>query len=67
MIIVVYHFTAKSHLLFLPFFRNGWIFVDFFFVLSGFAITHAYQHHLKSRSELLSFAVRRFEEFGRCT
>jgi peptidoglycan/LPS O-acetylase OafA/YrhL len=60
MIVVVYHFTAKSHLLFLPFFRNGWIFVDFFFVLSGFVITHAYQHHLQSRRELLAFAIRRF-------
>jgi peptidoglycan/LPS O-acetylase OafA/YrhL len=60
MIVVVYHFTARSHLLFLPFFRNGWIFVDFFFVLSGFVITHAYQHHLESRRELLAFAIRRF-------
>jgi peptidoglycan/LPS O-acetylase OafA/YrhL len=60
MIVVIYHFMAKSHLLFLPFFRNGWIFVDFFFVLSGFVITHAYQHHLESRRELLAFAVRRF-------
>jgi peptidoglycan/LPS O-acetylase OafA/YrhL len=60
MIVVVYHFTAKSHLLFLPFFRNGWIFVDFFFVLSGFVITHAYQRHLQSLKELLSFAIRRF-------
>jgi peptidoglycan/LPS O-acetylase OafA/YrhL len=59
-IVVIYHFTALSHLLFLPFFRNGWIFVDFFFVLSGFVITHAYQHHLQSRHELLAFAIRRF-------
>jgi peptidoglycan/LPS O-acetylase OafA/YrhL len=59
-IVVVYHFTAESHLLFLPFFRNGWIFVDFFFVLSGFVITHAYQHHLDSANELLAFAIRRF-------
>jgi peptidoglycan/LPS O-acetylase OafA/YrhL len=60
LIVVVYHFTAKSHLLFLPFFRNGWIFVDFFFVLSGFVITHAYQHHLKDSAEALAFAIRRF-------
>ena len=60
MIVVVYHFTAKSHLLFLPFFRNGWIFVDFFFVLSGFVITHAYRHHLERPKELLAFAIRRF-------
>jgi peptidoglycan/LPS O-acetylase OafA/YrhL len=60
MIVVIYHFTAKSHLMFLPFFRNGWIFVDFFFVLSGFVITHAYQHHLKNSHELFAFAIRRF-------
>jgi len=59
-IVVTYHFTAKSHLLFLPFFRNGWIFVDFFFVLSGFVITHAYQHHLESSHEFFAFAIRRF-------
>jgi peptidoglycan/LPS O-acetylase OafA/YrhL len=60
LIVVIYHFTAKSHLLFLPFFRNGWLFVDFFFVLSGFVITHAYQRHLDSPRALLSFAIRRF-------
>lgn len=60
LIVVIYHFTAKSHLLFLPFFRHGWLFVDFFFVLSGFVITHAYQRHLDSPRELFSFAIRRF-------
>jgi peptidoglycan/LPS O-acetylase OafA/YrhL len=60
LIVVVFHFTANSHLLFLPFFRNGWLFVDFFFVLSGFVITHAYQRRLDSPRALFSFAIRRF-------
>jgi peptidoglycan/LPS O-acetylase OafA/YrhL len=59
-IVVIYHFTGMNNLLLLQFFRNGWIFVDFFFVLSGFVITHAYQHQLSSPNELLAFAVRRF-------
>jgi peptidoglycan/LPS O-acetylase OafA/YrhL len=59
-IVVVYHFMAKSHLLLLPFFRNGWIFVDFFFALSGFVITHAYSRHLGTIREFAAFAVRRF-------
>jgi peptidoglycan/LPS O-acetylase OafA/YrhL len=59
-IVVVYHFAARSHLLFLPFFRNGWLFVDFFFALSGFVITHAYQHQLAGARAFFSFAIRRF-------
>src|SRR5262249_28829215 len=43
-----------------PLFRSGWLFVDFFFVLSGFVITHAYGGKLRSASSTLEFMTRRF-------
>lgn len=40
--------------------RNADLFVDFFFVLSGFVITHAYAERLTGRTQLLDFVIRRF-------
>ena len=37
-IVAVYHFSSNSILAALPFIKNGFLFVDFFFVLSGFVI-----------------------------
>lgn len=54
------HFTAYSHVYLLAFTQNSWIFVDFFFVLSGFVISHTYQDRVRDRRELASFALRRF-------
>lgn len=59
-LVAVFHMTVLSHLFYNPFIRNAWLFVDFFFVLSGFVITHAYRTRLGSADELLSFAIRRF-------
>jgi peptidoglycan/LPS O-acetylase OafA/YrhL len=42
------------------FVRHSSLFVDFFFILSGFVITHAYQGRFQSLSELGSFVLRRF-------
>lgn len=42
-----------------PFVRHSSLFVDFFFVLSGFVITHAYGDKLEDRSGLGSFMLRR--------
>lgn len=39
--------------------RHGWLFVDFFFVLSGFVIAHAYAHRLADREGLERFARSR--------
>lgn len=46
---------------------NAYLFVDFFFVLSGFVIAHAYQPKIRGAEDLLSFTIRRFGRFGRCT
>ncbi|MBS0505490.1 MAG: acyltransferase [Proteobacteria bacterium] len=40
--VVLFHFKTGGLLSNLPAIRHGWIFVDFFFVLSGFVLAHAY-------------------------
>jgi peptidoglycan/LPS O-acetylase OafA/YrhL len=42
------------------FIRNGYIFVDLFFVLSGFVIAASYLNRLNTGTQLRSFFVRRF-------
>lgn len=44
----------------LPFVRHSYLFVDFFFVLSGFVIAHAYGTRVRSGLDALIFMVRRF-------
>ena len=44
----------------MPFFTHASLFVDFFFVLSGFVITHAYMTKLETRLDMYSFMLRRF-------
>lgn len=61
-IVVVFHFTAMvpsslEHSLFI---RNGYLFVDFFFVLSGFVLCHSYRGKIGSFGDLKRFAIRRF-------
>jgi peptidoglycan/LPS O-acetylase OafA/YrhL len=59
-IVVLYHFPVKSHLASLGFVRGGYMFVDFFFVLSGFVIAYSYAHRITDRDSLMSFMTRRF-------
>lgn len=40
--------------------RNGWVFVDLFFVISGFVMSHVYQKHISDRRELFAFLIKRF-------
>jgi peptidoglycan/LPS O-acetylase OafA/YrhL len=47
-LVALFHLEAYSHLVYshlnaAPFLRNSWLFVDFFFVLSGFVIAANYQ------------------------
>lgn len=46
LIVAVHHFGINGVIANLPIMRNGWIFVDFFFVLSGFVIANAYGERL---------------------
>jgi peptidoglycan/LPS O-acetylase OafA/YrhL len=54
------HFHVFSHAYDNMFVRHSGLFVDFFFVLSGFVISHAYGRRLGTVSDLRSFVIRRF-------
>ena len=58
--VVLFHFEAADHIHGLPFIRHSFLFVDFFFVLSGFVIAHASGDRLRSALEVQQFVVRRF-------
>ena len=60
LLVALHHFPAQGFLYGLPLVRNAWLFVDFFFVLSGFVITYAYGARLVQWGEVKSFVVRRF-------
>jgi peptidoglycan/LPS O-acetylase OafA/YrhL len=55
--VVAYHFGSRSNLsLLMP---RGYLAVDFFFVLSGFVLAHAYQERLRHQVTAGGFVVRR--------
>lgn len=58
--VVLYHFRAVSHVYDWTWVRTGDIAVDFFFVLSGFVITHAYGEALVDGADRVRFLIRRF-------
>jgi len=53
--VVLLHFKTQSHLSYVPVVRNGFMFVDFFFVLSGFVIGSSYGTRLAE-----GFSIGRF-------
>ncbi len=57
--VVLYHFRAVSHAYDWLWVRTGDIAVDFFFVLSGFVLTHAYGEGLNSAASRWQFLIRR--------
>jgi peptidoglycan/LPS O-acetylase OafA/YrhL len=58
--VALYHFHAYSHVLTSPFMHSAYLFVDFFFVLSGFVIAYAYGDRLTRWSDVGDFVIRRF-------
>lgn len=59
-LVALHHFHVDSHLYRLPFLGNGYLFVDFFFVLSGFVISHAWAGRIDGATEFRRFMARRF-------
>ncbi|HEX4303253.1 MAG TPA: acyltransferase [Rhizomicrobium sp.] len=60
LLVAAHHLEAHGALYWQPLVRNAWLFVDFFFVLSGFVIAHAYGAHLEKAPEIKAFVIRRF-------
>jgi peptidoglycan/LPS O-acetylase OafA/YrhL len=61
LLVAFYHYVYAfpSALQDVAFLHNSYLFVDFFFVLSGFVIFHAYRDHIDSDIEALTFTIRR--------
>ena len=57
--VCLYHFQINSHFS-NQFIQNAWIFVDFFFVLSGFVIAINYQNKLLNFKNIYRFQFNRF-------
>lgn len=59
-LVALYHCAFLGALNGNSFVRGGYLFVDFFFVLSGFVIAHAYGARLRDPSAAVGFVIRRF-------
>ncbi|MEA3015012.1 MAG: hypothetical protein QOD42_3557 [Sphingomonadales bacterium] len=57
--VALYHVHSAGILSELPIVRNGWLFVDFFFVLSGFVIAASYGEKLKRGFPLSAYLILR--------
>lgn len=60
LLVALFHLSINSHLFYLPIVRHAGLFVDFFFVLSGFVLAHAYGSKIVSIFDAMDFAIRRF-------
>jgi peptidoglycan/LPS O-acetylase OafA/YrhL len=56
--VVLFHLNAQTHGV--AFWRGGYVAVMFFFVLSGFVLSHAYRGKIRGAGDLGRFAIRRF-------
>ncbi len=59
LLVALYHLPFLNHLYSTSIIRNSFLFVDFFFVLSGFVIGHAYLKRLNNKKEIGLFIFRR--------
>lgn len=58
--VALFHLFALGPVYDFPLIRHGWLFVDFFFVLSGFVISHSYYSRLNAGGEVRAFVLQRF-------
>jgi peptidoglycan/LPS O-acetylase OafA/YrhL len=62
MLVALYHFNLflPFGLAFPAFISYGYLFVDLFFVLSGYVICSTYENRLDNGNDFVTFAIRRF-------
>jgi peptidoglycan/LPS O-acetylase OafA/YrhL len=58
-LVAMFHLTEYTLILDIPFIRNAFLFVDFFFVLSGFVITASYAERLANGFGVMNFMMLR--------
>lgn len=58
-LVAVHHFHVDSHVYGVPLIGNGYLYVDFFFVLSGFVISHSWGARIRGPCDLGLFMARR--------
>jgi peptidoglycan/LPS O-acetylase OafA/YrhL len=59
LLVALHHLSADTSVFALSVVREGWLCVDFFFVLSGFVICHAYGTRIREPQDVAGFVVRR--------
>lgn len=59
-LVALHHFKASGYIAASSFIQNSYLFVDFFFVLSGFVISARYFDELASGGSVRMFLTRRF-------
>src|SRR5579862_6600339 len=60
LMVALMHVNSLNHISQATIVQQSWLFVDFFFVLSGFVIAFTYLDRIESRAALIEFAIRRF-------
>ncbi|MGE7371168.1 acyltransferase family protein [Neorhizobium sp. NPDC001467] len=60
LLVALFHFQTAGFFYDFPLIRHGNLAVPFFFVLSGFVITHAYRTSLSNSGDGWRFVIRRF-------
>jgi peptidoglycan/LPS O-acetylase OafA/YrhL len=59
-VVALFHFPLQGGFNNIPLIENGWLFVDFFFVLSGFVLAKANAGRLQTATDAARFVLRRF-------
>lgn len=58
-LVALFHVGWVSNIHNVPIVKNGWLFVDYFFILSGFVIAHNYASQIQIRQDVRAFAIKR--------
>lgn len=59
-LVIFFHVNWDNHITGLHFFRQSFLFVDLFFILSGFIIATIYGPRIRTSSDVGRFMTRRF-------